>query len=45
MSRETYLGLVVGEALALIETGYLLEEDLPAILRRAGAHWDYLMRD
>ncbi len=42
-SREQYLGLVAGEALTLIEDGYLLSGDLPAILQRAGRHWDYLM--
>jgi len=42
-SREQYLGLVTGEALALIDDGYLLGEDLPAILRNAGRHWDYVM--
>ena len=44
-SREEYLGLVVGEALRLIEGGYLLGSDLTAILQRAGTHWDYVMGD
>ena len=44
-SREQYFGLVTDEALILIKDGYLLSEDLPAILRSAGAHWDHLMRD
>ena len=30
-SREEYLGLVVGEALRLIEGGYLLGSDLAAL--------------
>ena len=44
-SREQYLGLVAGEALSLIEDGYLLGGDLAAILQRAGMHWDYVMGD
>ena len=44
-SREEYLGLVAGEALSLIEEGYLLGGDLPAILRNAGTHWDHVMGD
>ena len=40
-SRERYLGLVSGAALKLIEEGYLLGEDLPAILIQARRHWDY----
>ena len=43
-SREQYLGLVSNAALELIEQGYLLGEDLPAILRSARRHWDDLMR-
>ncbi len=42
-NREHYLGLVASAALELIREGYLLGEDLPAILRQAGAHWDYIM--
>ena len=41
-SREEYLGLVAGEALSLIDEGYLLGSDLPAILQNAGKHWDYV---
>ena len=44
-SREEYLGLVAGEALSLIEEGYLLGSDLPAILQNAGTHWDHVMGD
>ena len=44
-SREQYLGLVVDEALILIGNGYLLSADLSSILKSAGAHWDYLMRN
>ena len=42
-SREQYLGLVAGEALSLIEDGYLLGSDLPALLQNAGVHWDHVM--
>ena len=44
-SREEYLGLVSDAALALVEEGYLLAEDLSPILSQAGRHWDYLMGD
>ena len=44
-SREQYLGLVTEAALELVEDGYLLAEDLPPILSRAGRHWDYLMEE
>jgi hypothetical protein len=40
-SREHYLGLVAEAAMELIDEGYLLDEDLPEILRRAAQHWDY----
>ena len=42
-NREQYLGLIAEEALALIGQNYLLAEDLPAILRNARRHWDYLV--
>lgn len=42
-NRERYLGLVAEAALASIEDGYLLGEDLPTILEQARAHWDYIM--
>ena len=41
VSREHYLGLVAEAAMELIDEGYLLDEDLPEILRRAAQHWDY----
>ena len=44
-SREQYLGLVAGEALSLIDDGYLLDSDLSAILEQAGMHWDYVVGD
>jgi hypothetical protein len=42
-SREQYLGLVASAGLELIESGYILSQDLPAIIKDAGWHWDYLM--
>ena len=44
-NREHYLGRVTTEALKLIEQGYLLGEDMPEIVRLAGAHWDHLMSE
>jgi hypothetical protein len=41
--RDRYLGLVAEAAQDLIRQGYLLEEDLPGILDRAGQHWNYLL--
>lgn len=42
-SRAQYLGLVAESAMALIDEGYLLNQDLPVILELAGEHWDYRM--
>ena len=39
--RAQYVGLVAAVAGELIDEGYLLDEDLPEILHRAGMHWDY----
>lgn len=39
-SRDHYLRLVTEASKDLIREHYLLEEDLPAILERAGRHWD-----
>ena len=41
-SRAHYLGLVAAEAMALIDDGYLLAQDLPEILEQAGTIWDYV---
>jgi hypothetical protein len=40
-SREQYLGLVTQATLKLLKDGYLLSEDVPAIIERAQAHWDW----
>lgn len=42
-SREEYLGKVALAATELIDQGYLVKGDLPAIVEQAGAHWDYLL--
>lgn len=44
-SREEYLGRFTDAALDLIEAGYLLGEDLPALTRHAGALWDHVTGD
>ena len=43
-SREQYIGLVADAGIRLIEQGYLLGKDLPGIIKRAGGHWDYMMK-
>jgi hypothetical protein len=40
-SRAHYLNLYAEVALQLVKEGYLLAEDVPALLTRAGEHWDY----
>ena len=40
--REDYLGRFTEAALALIEAGYLLGEDLPALTRHALELWDHV---
>ncbi len=39
--RDQYLGRVAGAALALVEQGYLLESDVPAILKQARRRWEH----
>jgi hypothetical protein len=40
-SREEYMGRVAAAALALVRRRLLLPGDVPAVLERAGAHWDW----
>jgi hypothetical protein len=40
--REHYIGLVSLAGLALVEDGFLLDRDLPAILRQSARHWDHV---
>ncbi len=39
-SRDQYLGLVTTAAKELAKGGYLLQEDVPAVVDHAGRHWD-----
>jgi hypothetical protein len=39
--KDQYIGLVTKSALELIDQRYLLAEDLAAVVRNAGRHWDY----
>jgi hypothetical protein len=39
--REQYLGRISAAAVKMIEEGYLMDRDLPAILKQAGERWDY----
>ena len=41
-SRDEYLKLVQDAAAALVKEGYLLSDDVPAIVKHAGEHWDLL---
>ena len=40
--KDHYVGLVTKAAQELIDQGYLLGEDLAAVVRNAARHWDYL---
>jgi len=44
-SREDYLKRISAAARDLTQRGYLLEQDLPQILERAGRQWDYVMNE
>ncbi|MEO8259149.1 MAG: alpha/beta hydrolase domain-containing protein [Acidobacteriota bacterium] len=43
-TREQYLTLVQEAGTALVKDRYLLTDDLPAIVKHAGEHWDLLTR-
>ncbi len=43
--RDEYVRRIGESARKLIGQGYLLERDLPAILKISGAEWDYVMAD
>jgi hypothetical protein len=43
-SREAYIGRIALAALALVEQGYLLADDVPAVIQRAAAHYDWATR-
>jgi hypothetical protein len=41
--REDYLNKIESAARDLVAQGFLLEADIPRIVERSGAEWDYLM--
>jgi len=43
-SRDQYLKRVQDAGASLVKDGYLLADDLPSIVKRAGEHWDVLVR-
>jgi hypothetical protein len=43
-SRDRYLKQVQDAAASLVKEGYVLTEDVPAIVKHAGDHWDLLMK-
>jgi hypothetical protein len=43
-TRDHYLRLVREAAAPLVKGGYLLADDVPTILQRAGEHWDLLAK-
>ncbi len=43
-SRDQYLKMVQEAGASLVKDGYLLADDLPSVVKRAGEHWDLLVR-
>ncbi len=43
-SREDYLGRIALAAVALVDEGFLLGEDVPAVIQRAATHYDWARR-
>jgi hypothetical protein len=43
-TRDQYVGLIRDASAALVKDRYLLAEDQPAIVARAGQHWDLLTK-
>lgn len=43
-SRDRYVKRVQEAAASLVKEGYVLTEDVPAIVKHAGDHWDLLMK-
>jgi hypothetical protein len=41
-NRDDYLGKVSAAARKLVEQGYLLDPDVPGILKQAGERWDWV---
>jgi hypothetical protein len=42
--KQAYLDKVEGASRGLVKEGYLLERDVPRVLERASAEWDYVTR-
>jgi hypothetical protein len=42
--RAHYLGQIAEAALKLVKEGYLLPEDVPALIERAGRYWEHTMK-
>ncbi|MEO8682650.1 MAG: alpha/beta hydrolase domain-containing protein [Vicinamibacterales bacterium] len=42
-SREDYLGRISLAAVGLVDAGFLLPEDVPAMIQRAASHYDWAM--
>jgi hypothetical protein len=43
-SRDRYLKQLQDAAASLVKDGYVLADDVPAIVKHAGDHWDLLMK-
>jgi hypothetical protein len=43
--RSDYLQQITHATNELVKDGFLLEEDAPLIIEKAGGHWDYRMKD
>ncbi len=43
-SRGHYIELIAKAAGDLVSKGYLIKEDVPGIVRQAGARWDWIMK-
>jgi alpha/beta hydrolase family protein len=43
-SREAFLKRIQDAAAPLVKDGYLLADDVPALVKRAGDHWDWLAK-
>ena len=42
--RDRYLKQVQEAAASLVKEGYVLAEDVPAIVKHSGDHWDLLVK-
>ncbi len=43
-SKADYIVAATQAAIKLVESGYLLHEDIPAVIERADRHWEWIMR-